>query len=121
MRALVGFGLLIGAFGGLISGLLGIGGGAILIPLMALWMGLPQHEAQATSLALMLPPIGLPGVLVYAGGHGLPWIVILFAGGGFAAGSLLGARFATGMKGRALQVVFAGFMALLAALMALKM
>ena len=119
-RALLGFGLLIGAVGGLMSGLLGIGGGAIIIPLLALWMGLPQHEAQVTSLALMLPPIGLPGVLVYAGGHGLPWATLLFAGAGFAAGALLGARFATGMKSRALQGVFAAFMVLLAVLLALQ-
>ena len=118
--ALVGFGLLIGAFGGLMSGLRGIGGGAILIPLLALWMGLPQHEAQATSLALMLPPIGLPGVLIYAGGHGLPWMVIVFAGLGFASGSLAGARFATGMRSRALQAVFAGVMLVLAGLLAFK-
>lgn len=121
LAALIGIGLLIGAFGGLMSGLLGIGGGAVLIPLLALWLGLPQHEAQATSLALMLPPIGLPGVLVYAGGHGLPWMILLFAGCGFAAGSLLGARSATRLRGRALEGVFAGFMVLLATLLALKM
>lgn len=121
LAALAGIGLLIGAFGGLMSGLLGIGGGAVIIPLLALWLGLPQHEAQATSLALMLPPIGLPGVLIYAGGHGLPWMILLFAGGGFAAGSLLGARSATRMRGRALEAVFAGFMVLLAALLAFKM
>jgi uncharacterized membrane protein YfcA len=120
MGAMVGFGLIIGAVGGLMSGLLGIGGGAIIIPLLALWMGLPQHEAQVTSLALMLPPIGLPGVLVYAGGHGLPWMLLFFAGAGFAGGALMGARFATGMKGRALQAVFAGFMVLLAVLLAFK-
>ncbi len=118
--ALVGFGLVLGVLGGLMSGLLGIGGGAILIPLLAVWMGLPQHEAQATSLALMLPPIGLPGVLIYAGGHGLPWMVIVFAGLGFATGALAGARFATGMRSRALQRVFAGFMLVLAALLAFK-
>ena len=117
---LLGFGLVIGAAGGLMSGLLGIGGGAIAIPLLAIWMGLPQHEAQVTSLALMLPPIGLPGVLVYAKGHGLPWMILLFAGLGFAAGALLGARFATGMRSRALQAGFAGFMVLLAVLLAFK-
>lgn len=117
---LLALGLAIGALGGVMSGLLGIGGGAIIIPLLALWMGLPQHEAQVTSLALMLPPIGLPGVLVYAGGHGLPWMLLLFAGAGFAGGALLGARFATGMRGRALQAGFAGFMVLLAVLLAFK-
>lgn len=118
--ALAGLGLAIGALGGLMSGLLGIGGGAVIIPLLALWLGLPQHEAQVTSLALMLPPIGLPGVLVYAGGHGLPWALLVFAGGGFAVGALLGARFATGMKGRALQAVFSGFLVVLAVLLAAK-
>ena len=117
---LLGFGLAIGAAGGLASGLLGIGGGAIVIPLLAIWMGMPQHEAQVTSLALMLPPIGLPGVLIYAGGHGLPWMLLLFTGAGFAGGALLGARFATGLRGRALQAGFAGLMVLLAALLALK-
>ena len=117
---LFAFGLAIGAVGGLMSGLLGIGGGAIAIPLLALWMGLPQHEAQVTSLALMLPPIGLPGVLVYAKGHGLPWMVLLFAGLGFAGGALLGARFATATRGRALQAAFAGFMVLLALLLAVR-
>lgn len=116
----VGIGLAIGGMAGLLSGLLGIGGGAIIIPLLAVWMGLPQHEAQATSLALMLPPIGLPGVLIYAGGHGLPWAMIVFAGLGFAAGSLFGARFATGMRGRSLQGAFAGFMVLMAVLLAFK-
>lgn len=117
---LLGLGLAIGAAGGLMSGLLGIGGGAIIIPLLALWMDLPQHEAQVTSLALMLPPIGLPGVLVYAGGHGLPWMLLLFAGAGFAGGALGGARFATRLRSRALQAVFAGFMVLLAVLLAFK-
>ncbi|HXC16852.1 MAG TPA: sulfite exporter TauE/SafE family protein [Holophagaceae bacterium] len=120
LGAMVAFGLIIGAVGGLMSGLLGIGGGAVIIPLLALWMGLPQHEAQVTSLALMLPPIGLPGVLVYAGGHGLPWVLLLFAGAGFAMGALLGARFATGLRSRALQGVFAAFMVLLAVLLAIK-
>jgi uncharacterized membrane protein YfcA len=118
--AMAGFGLVIGATGGLMSGLLGIGGGAVIIPLLALWMGLPQHEAQVTSLALMLPPIGLPGVLVYAGGHGLPWALLFFAGAGFAGGALLGARFATGMRSRALQTGFAGLMVALAVLLAFK-
>lgn len=118
--ALLGVGLVVGAIGGLMSGLLGIGGGAVIIPLLAIWLGLPQHEAQVTSLALMLPPIGLPGVLVYAGGHGLPWALLLYAGCGFALGALLGARFATGMRGRALQGFFAAFMVLLAILLAFK-
>ncbi|HET8714203.1 MAG TPA: hypothetical protein VFM16_00150, partial [Holophagaceae bacterium] len=73
-----------------------------------------------TSLALMLPPIGLPGVLVYARGHELPWKVLLFAGLGYTAAALIGARFATRLRGHALQGFFAGLLVVLAALLALK-
>lgn len=113
-------GLLIGALGGTLSGLLGIGGGAVLIPILAMWLGLSQHEAQVTSLTLMLPPIGLPGVLVYAKGHGLPWGPLALAALGFAGGALLGARFATSLKGPALKRVFMLMLLLLAAGMAVR-
>ena len=63
-------GLWIGAVGGFLAGLLGIGGGLVMIPLLAAAMRLDQHEAQAVSLAVMLPPVGLPGVLTYAHARG---------------------------------------------------
>ena len=63
---------------GLASGLLGIGGAVIMVPLLVWLLRLPQKEAQATTLVLMLAPIGLPGVWVYAqpaapGCPGWPW------------------------------------------------
>jgi hypothetical protein len=118
--AFVLLGLLIGAFGGTLSGLLGIGGGAVIIPFLAIWLGMDQHEAQVTSLTLMLPPIGLPGVLIYAKGHGLPWVPLLMAAAGFAGGAFLGARSATSMRGPSLQRFFALLLVLLAVLMASK-
>jgi len=51
--------LLIGLVTGALSGLLGIGGGLILIPSLVLFIGMDQHQAIGTSLAVMLPPIGL--------------------------------------------------------------
>jgi len=69
-------GLGIGLAGGLASGLLGIGGAILMIPLMVWLVRLPQHEAQATSLVLMLAPIGLPGVIVYARHGSLPWLAL---------------------------------------------
>ncbi|MCE9501019.1 MAG: sulfite exporter TauE/SafE family protein [Leptospira sp.] len=49
----------IGLFAGALGGLLGIGGAMVLIPAMVFFLGLNQHEAIGTSLAVMLPPIGL--------------------------------------------------------------
>lgn len=114
-------GLVIGFAGGLASGLLGIGGGLIVIPLLGWWLGLPQHEAQVTSLALMLPPIGLPGVLVYAQSqNGLPWLVLAGVAIGFMGGAALGARLATRTKGPALRWAFIGLILAMAALLAAR-
>ncbi len=101
--------LVIGAIGGLASGLLGIGGGVVIIPLLTWRLGYAQHRAQVTSLALMLPPIGLPGVWVYAKAHphGLPWVALGGVALGFAAAAMLGARWATATQGPRLRKAFA--------------
>lgn len=57
--------ILMGLVAGVASGLIGIGGGIILIPAMVLLFGLTQHQAQGTTLALMVPPIGLLAALQY--------------------------------------------------------
>ncbi len=111
-------GLTIGCIGGVSSGLLGIGGGVVIIPLLAAWLRMPQHEAQATSLAVMLPPIFLPGVIVYAAAqNGLPWAILGGVAAGFMAGAFFGARLATSVKGPALRIAFAAVMAAMAILM----
>jgi len=51
--------LLLGMVAGILSGLIGIGGGIIIVPALVLLFGLSQHNAQGTTLALMVPPIGL--------------------------------------------------------------
>jgi uncharacterized membrane protein YfcA len=50
---------------GIISGLFGVGGGEIFIPLLIYLFGFSQHRAQGTSLAVLLPPIGLLAALRY--------------------------------------------------------
>ena len=53
------FYLLLGLVAGIFSGLIGIGGAIIIIPSLVLLFGMSQHTAQGTTLALMVPPIGL--------------------------------------------------------------
>ena len=114
-------GLVIGAASGVASGLLGIGGGILIIPMVVWWLGFSQQEAQVASLAVMLPPIGLPGVLVYAQAQkGLPWLILCGVAIGFAAGAYIGAQGATRMKGPGLRLAFAGLVVATAVLMALK-
>jgi uncharacterized membrane protein YfcA len=114
-------GILIGILGGVASGLLGIGGGVLMIPLMTAWLKLGQHEAQLSSLAMMLPPIGLPAVLVYAHAQGgLPWAILAGVATGFLLGAYLGARMATRIRGTNLRLLFGGILVLMAALLALR-
>ena len=115
-RAAAAHALWIGAVGGAASGLLGIGGAVLMIPLLVAVLGLKQHEAQGTSLAVMLPPVGLPGVLVYAAARGgLPWLVVACVAGGFLLGGAFGARAARRVKGPALIRGFSVFQLAVAA------
>jgi len=81
----------IGAATGLLSGLLGIGGGTVAVFGLAVLMHWPQHSAHATALAA-IPPIAAVGALVFAAnGHVDLRAGLLLIAGGFA-GALLGAR-----------------------------
>ena len=55
----------IGLAAGILSGLIGVGGGIIVVPALVYLLGLTQHSAQGTSLALMLPPIGILAAMNY--------------------------------------------------------
>ena len=58
--------LAIGLIAGIAAGFVGIGGGMIIVPALVFGLGMTQHMAQGTSLAMMLPPIGILGVMNYA-------------------------------------------------------
>ncbi len=111
--ALVGLG--IGLTAGTMSGLLGVGGGLVALPLLRRFGGLGRLEAQATTLAMMLPPIGLPAVLVYSQEQGgLPWLQLAAVGVGFAAGAAIGAYGAGRVPERMANRAYAVFLAIMA-------
>jgi uncharacterized membrane protein YfcA len=102
--------LLTGVLVGAVSGLLGLGGGIILIPILVLVFGFSQHAAQGTSTAMMIPPIGLMAAWVYyKNGHvhvpAAIWLCV-----GFFLGGLLGARLAEYLPELVLRRVFALFL-----------
>jgi uncharacterized membrane protein YfcA len=102
--------LLIGLAGGMASGLLGIGGGLLVIPGLVLLLNYSQKAAQGTSLALLLPPIGLLAVLNYnnAGYVNLKAAAIMIVT--FLIGSYFSSKIAVGLHEDVIKKVFAVFL-----------
>ena len=96
----------LGLVAGIFSGLIGIGGGLIIIPVLVLMFGFSQHQAQGTTLALMVPPIGLLAAWTYyREGHvDLKAAALICAG--FFIGGLIGARLANQISSSVLEKVF---------------
>lgn len=98
--------LLLGLVAGVLSGLIGIGGAIIIIPSLVILFGLSQHTAQGTTLALMVPPIGLLAAWTY---YRQGFVDLKVAGLiclGFFVGGLVGAKFATEISEQVLRKVF---------------
>jgi uncharacterized membrane protein YfcA len=107
-------GVLVGLIGGTLSGLTGLGGGFIMVPLLVFFYGMSQHNAQGTSLAVLLPPLGLLAFLqYYRNGHVDVRIAILVALG-FFFGGYIGGYAAQLIPGSLLRKGFAIVMALIA-------
>lgn len=102
--------LAIGLSAGALGGIFGIGGGLIMIPGMVLLLGLDQHTAIGTSLAVMLPPIGIAATLNYyrAGSVNLKYAVIIALA--FIAGSFLSSKLALALPEVTMRRIFAVFL-----------
>ena len=109
------FYLLLGLIAGTFSGLIGIGGAIIIIPSLVLLFGLSQHTAQGTTLALMIPPIGLLAAWTYYKQDFVDFKIAGLICVGFFFGGLIGARFATDIPDQLLRKIF-GIVLLLASL-----
>ena len=107
--------LLLGLITGIFSGLIGIGGAIIIIPSLVLVFGMSQHMAQGTTLALMVPPIGLLAAWTYYKAGFVDFKVAALICLGFFVGGFIGARFVTDIPDLLLKRIF-GFVLLLAAL-----
>jgi hypothetical protein len=104
----------VGAASGALAGLLGVGGGILLVPFLALAVGMSQHEAEATSLLVVLPTAIVASVILQRRGVGdLP--VALGMGVVGAIGGIAGALFALSLPADALRTVFAVFLGLVGA------
>ena len=96
----------IGVFVGVYGGILGLGGGTVMIPIMVLLLGFTQHQAVGTSLAVMLPPVTLPAVIQYYRQGNVKLFPAVWIALGFIGGIYLGAQIAHMMSDRAMKLVF---------------
>ena len=103
---------LLGIAAGVVSGLFGVGGAVVIVPGLVLLAKFPQHNAHGTSLAALLLPVGVLGVLEY---HRRGQVNILYAvaiGAGILLGAFLGAKLAGGVSEPMLRKLFGGFLLL---------
>ena len=101
--------ILVGVVVGAFSGLMGLGGGSVMIPVMVLAFGMTQQKAHGTSLAVMCLPVVLPAVIKYWRHDNVDWRVAMWIAAGFVIGSFFGALLANRMSVGALKLVF-GFL-----------
>lgn len=100
--------LLLGFVVGIISGIIGIGGGVVLVPALIWMLGMDQHKAQGTSLAALLPPIGILAFWAYYRHGNADLRVGLLLAVGFAVGGLFGGLGAQYIPELWLRRIFAG-------------
>ncbi len=110
---------LVGIVAGIMSGLLGVGGGLILVPGMVFVAGIPQHDAHATSLAAIVPT-ALAGALIFgnAGSVDVPTGVLLAIGS--LTGVRIGARFMQQLDANRLRRLLGAFILLVAFTMVVR-
>lgn len=106
--------LLIGLFAGVLSGVIGIGGGIVIVPALVYFIGFSQRTAQGTSLAILLLPIGLLGVIQFYKAGYVDVKVTAVIALAFFIGSYFGSRIALSVSQDILRKCFAVLLILIA-------
>lgn len=96
----------IGLLSGMLAGMLGVGGAIIVIPALVIFMGLSQHQAQGTSLAFMVPPIGILAAWNYWKAGYVNWKFALVLSLTFVVGAYLGSVYSVQVPQRILRKIF---------------
>ena len=98
--------LVLGLLAGILSGLIGIGGGVIIVPSLIFLFGFSQQEAQGTTLGLLVPPIGILAAWTYYQQGYVNLKVAALICVGFILGGLLGAKLAVTLPSKLLERIF---------------
>ncbi len=98
--------LCLGLLAGILSGMVGIGGGIVIVPALVYFLGYSQHQAQGTVLFMFLLPIGLLGVMNYYQGGYIEWKTAFVMASTFLIGSYFGSKFSIAIDQTTLKKVF---------------
>ena len=105
--------IIIGLSAGVLSGLVGVGGGIIMVPMFVFFLGLTQYNAQGLSLAVMLPPVTFLAVYNYhtaGNGGNIDWRIAITVSILFVLGGFIGSKIALQIDQRMLRKIFGVFM-----------
>lgn len=106
--------IMVGVAAGLLSGLVGVGGGIVIVPALVYFLSFTQKTAQGTSLGLIMLPVGILGVLQYYKQGHVDFRVVGILAIGFLAGSYFGSRISLSMSQESVKKVFAVLMMIIA-------
>lgn len=101
--------LIIGIAAGILSGLVGVGGGIIIVPALVYFVGFTQQMAQGTSLSVLLLPTGIFAVINYYKEGYVDWKVALIIASSFLIGGYFGSKLAVTLNQYTVKKIFAGF------------
>lgn len=101
----------IGAFAGVLSGFVGVGGGVVIVPALVYTLGMSQHSAQGTSLFVLLLPIGILAVYNYWKGGQINWKFGLIIALAFVLGGYVGSKLALKLSPGIVKLIFGVIMA----------
>lgn len=117
MVYILGF-IILGLIAGILSGIIGIGGGIVIIPALVFIFGLSQQMAQGTTLALLVPPVGIFAAWAYYKQGFVDIKIAVLICIGFIIGGLIGGQIATELPTKLISKIFGVFMMLLGIRMA---
>ena len=106
--------IMVGITAGILSGLVGVGGGIIIVPALVYFIGFSQKTAQGTSLAMIMLPVGIFGVMQYYKHGHVDFKIVGLLAIGFLAGSFFGSKIALSISQETLKKVFAVLMIIIA-------
>ena len=99
--------LLVGLIAGILSGLVGVGGGIIMVPALVIFLGFTQKQAQGTSLGIMLLPVGILAVIQYYKQGYINFNSVFIISAAFVVGGFLGSKLALNISDEKMKKVFA--------------
>lgn len=99
--------IIIGLFAGILSGMVGVGGGIIVVPALVFFLGFSQHQAQGTSLGLLLLPVGILAVINYYNKGFIDVKVVIIMSIAFILGGWLGSKLSLALPQETVKRIFA--------------